>query len=137
MVWPQVESLSEAGPDVVTARLQREDSTAVIAGDGVHGTRACRRGRKENVKASYRVGVAPTAPSRPISWPSCRSGRSRHQGQQPFRRTARAAPEQLGEARTNAPLRIRTLDRVVSASTPTSREANFAGVSLAWAEPRL
>jgi hypothetical protein len=43
-------------------------------------------------------------------------------------------PEELGEARTNAPLRVRTLDRVVSVADHGDFAANFAGVSLARAD---
>ncbi|HET8951878.1 MAG TPA: hypothetical protein VFN44_15260, partial [Solirubrobacteraceae bacterium] len=133
--WSEVESLDVAGPHdrSYTARL-REDATAVVtAGDGRHGARLPTG--QENIRAHFRVGLgadgAMTAgqlamlPKRPFGIKGASNPSPAHDW---------AAPERLGEVRTNAPLRIRTLDRAVSTADHADFAADFAGVSLARAD---
>lgn len=133
--WPEVESLDAAEPDdrVVTARLREDGTAAVTAGDGRHGARL--PSGVENVRASYRVGLGADGalaagqlaqlPRRPLGIGGATNPAPTHDW---------AVPEELGEARTNAPLRVRTLDRVVSAADHADFAANFAGASLASAD---
>jgi hypothetical protein len=133
--WPEVESLDGVGPDdrVVTARIREDGTAAVTAGDGEHGARLPTGA--ENVRATYRVGVGADGalgagqlallPRRPLGISGVTNPAPAHDW---------AAPEQLGEARANAPLRVRTLDRVVSAADHGDFAADFAGVSLARAD---
>jgi predicted phage baseplate assembly protein len=133
--WPEVDTLAAAGPDdrVVTARLREGRTAAVSAGDGEHGARLPTG--VENVRAKYRVGIGADGaldagqlallPRRPLGISGVTNPAPTYDW---------AAPEELGEARTNAPLRVRTLDRVVSAADHGDFAANFAGVSLARAD---
>lgn len=133
--WNQVESLDAAGPTdrVVTARLREDGTAGIIAGDGVTGARLPTG--VENVIARYRVGLGVDGamkpgqlaqlPRRPLGIAGATNPAPAHDW---------AVPEQLGEARTNAPLRIRTLDRVVSVADHGDFAADFAGVSLARAD---
>jgi predicted phage baseplate assembly protein len=133
--WNTVESLDVAGPHdrAYTARL-REDATALVTtGDGRNGARLPTG--QENVRARFRVGLgadgAVTAgqlamlPRRPFGIKGATNPAPAHDW---------AVPEQLGEVRTNAPLRIRTLDRAVSTADHADFAADFAGVSLARAD---
>lgn len=133
--WSEVETLAAARANdrVVTARIREDGTAAVLAGDGEHGARLPTG--VENVRAKYRVGVGTDGdldagqlallPRRPLGISDVTNPGAAHDW---------AAPEQLGEARTNAPLRVRTLDRVVSAADHADFAANFAGVSLARAD---
>jgi predicted phage baseplate assembly protein len=133
--WPELESLDAVGPDgrVVTARIGEDGTAAVTAGDGKHGARLPTGA--ENVRATYRVGVGADGalgagqlallPRRPLGISAVTNPAPTHDW---------AVPEQLSEARTNAPLRVRTLDRVVSVADHSDFAADFAGVSLARAD---
>ncbi len=135
VLWDRIESLDLAGP---TARAlvvrANEDSTATVtAGDGVHGARLPTGA--ENVRATYRVGLGSEGamaggqltllPRRPYGIKAVTN---------PGRAHDWADPEPLGEARTNAPLRTRTLDRAVSVADHEDFAAGFAGVTLARAD---
>jgi hypothetical protein len=132
--WPELETAAAgAGDRVVQARIREDGTAAVIAGDGEHGARVPTG--VENVRARYRVGVGADGaldagqlaqlPRRPLGISDVTNPAATHDW---------AAPEPLGEARTNAPLRVRTLDRVVSTADHADFAANFAGVSLSRAD---
>jgi predicted phage baseplate assembly protein len=135
VVWEQVESLDEAGPTqrVVTARAREDGTVTVTAGDGVHGARLPTG--TENVKATYRAGIGADGalvagqltllPRRPLGIRGATNPGATHDW---------AAPEAITEARTNGPLRIRTLDRAVSIADHGDFAAGFAGVALARAD---
>jgi predicted phage baseplate assembly protein len=135
VVWQQVESLDTAGPDdrVVTVRAREDGTVTVTAGDGAHGARLPTGA--ENVRATYRAGIGADGalaagqlallPRRPFGVRAATNPGATHDW---------AAPEPLTEARTNAPLRIRTLDRAVSVADHGDFAAGFAGVALARAD---
>ena len=133
--WDAVDSLDLARPDdrVVTTRM-REDGTAVVtAGDGVTGARLPTG--SENVEASYRVGIGAAGalaggqltllPQRPFGIRSVTN---------PAPASGWADPESMAQARTNAPLRTKTLDRAVSVPDHQDFAAAYAGVGLARAD---
>jgi predicted phage baseplate assembly protein len=133
--WQEVASLADAGPgDRVYALRHEEDGSArLVLGDGVTGARAA--SGTENITAQHRVGigaagaVAPGGVSivvrRPLGIRAV---------QNPLSARDWAPAETLDEARTNAPLRIRTLDRAVSAADHEDVARAFAGVGPARAD---
>jgi predicted phage baseplate assembly protein len=135
VVWEQVESLDTASPDdrVVTVRAREDGTVTVTAGDGAHGARLPTGA--ENVTATYRAGIGADGalaagqlallPRRPFGVRAATN---------PGATRDWAAAEPLSEARTNGPLRIRTLDRAVSVADHGDFAAGFAGVALARAD---
>lgn len=135
LVWDQVESLDTAdGAQRVVAVRARDDGTVTVtAGDGGHGARLPTGG--ENVTATYRAGIGSDGalvagqlallPRRPLGIRAATNPGATHDW---------AAPEAIAEARTNAPLRIRTLDRAVSIADHGDFASGFAGVALARAD---
>ncbi len=133
--WVQRDTLDGAEPTerAYTARAEEDATVTVTFGDGVTGARLPTG--TENVRATYRVGIGATGalvagqlsllPRRPMGIRSVTNPAATHDW---------APPEALGEARTNAPLRIRTLDRAVSVADHEDFAAGFAGVSLARAD---
>jgi hypothetical protein len=133
--WDQVPSLDVAGPRdrVVAVRALDDWRVGVTAGGEGHGARLSTG--SENVRAVYRVGIgAPGAvragqlsllPRRPLGIRGAVNPAAAHDW---------APPEELGHARVNAPLRIRTLDRAVSVADHADFAADFAGVALSRAD---
>ena len=128
---------SRPGPSrVVTVRAREDGTVTVTAGDGVHGARLPTG--TENVKATYRVGIGADGalvagqltllPRRPLGIRGATNPGATHDW---------AAPEALTEARINAPLRIRTLDRAVSIADHGDFAAGFAGVGARPGRRRL
>ena len=140
--WAEVDGFADSGPRDRVYRLVREEGaregephppTSVVFGDGVHG--AIPPTGDENIVATYRAGLgaegaldagqlsllvrrphgvrAVTNPTATVDW---------------------APPETLEEARANAPQRVRTLDRAVSASDFADVARGFAGVGQAAAD---
>ena len=133
--WEAVSSLDGAGPrDRVLAVRAREDWTVdVTAGGEGHGARLPTGA--ENIEATYRVGIGATG--------ALRAGQLSLLPRRPFgvRGAVNPAPahdwapaETLPEARVNAPLRIRTLDRAVSVADHADFARDFAGVALSRAD---
>ena len=135
VVWEQVESLDRASPGdrVMTVRARDDGTVTVTAGEGVHGARLPTGA--ENIGAIYRAGIGAGGalaagqlallPRRPFGVRAVTNPGAAHDW---------ADPEPIGEARTNAPLRIRTLDRAVSVADHGDFAAGFAGVALARAD---
>jgi predicted phage baseplate assembly protein len=133
--WDEVESLDVAGPEdrVVAVRALDDGRVEVTGGGEDHGSRFSTG--SENVSATYRVGIgAPGAmragqlsllPRRPLGIRGAVNPGAAHDW---------APPEEIGQARTIAPLRIRTLDRAVSVADHADFAANFAGVALSRAD---
>jgi predicted phage baseplate assembly protein len=118
---------------VYVVRQDADGNTDVIFGDGVHGARLP-TGR-ENVRATYRVGIgddghaAPGQISLPVRKPL---GIARISN---LAASYDSAPrEDLEQARVNAPLRIRTLDRAVSVADYEDFARGYAGVGHARAD---
>lgn len=133
--WQQVESLDVSGPRdrAFTARGNEDATSTVTAGDGTHGARLPTG--SENVQAAYRVGIGSQGamvagqltllPRRPYGVKAVTNPADAHDW---------ADPEAIGQARTNAPQRTRTLDRAVSVADHEDFAAGFAGVTLARAD---
>ncbi|MGB9373821.1 MAG: hypothetical protein WCA82_06655 [Jiangellales bacterium] len=135
VTWAARDSLDAARPDerAYSARANDDATVTVTTGDGTNGARLPTG--TENVRATYRVGIGADGalvsgqlsllPRRPMGIKAVTNPAATHDW---------APPEALGEARTNAPLRTRTLDRVVSVADHDDFAAGFAGVSLARAD---
>ncbi len=135
VLWSQLDTLDGAGGSerVYTARANEDATVTVTTGDGVTGARLPTG--TENVRATYRVGIGETGalkagqlsllPRRPMGIKAVTNPADTHDW---------APAEALGEARTNAPLRTRTLDRAVSVADHEDFAAGYAGISLARAD---
>jgi predicted phage baseplate assembly protein len=134
VLWTEVPSLYPAGPHdrVYVVRIADDATATVIFGDGAHGARLPTG--QENVHARYRSGIGldglvdahalTLLPQRPL-------GVATVDNPLPF--TGGAAPETLAEARTNAPLTVLTLDRVVSLADYEDYARGFGGIAKARA----
>ncbi|MDO8144905.1 MULTISPECIES: baseplate J/gp47 family protein [unclassified Isoptericola] len=135
VAWREVPSLLDAGPhdQVYVLRLDAEGLGTVTFGDGAHGARL--PSGTENVRAVYRVGIGPdgAAGTGQVSLPV---RRPRGIGTVANLAPARdwAGPEDLGQARVNAPQRIRTLDRAVSVADHADFARAYSGVGRARAD---
>jgi hypothetical protein len=136
LLWEEVPSLYGAGPDdrVYITRRNDDGTTTVMFGDGIAGLRL--PNGQNNVTAVYRVGIGPDGDvdagsltvlqSRP---PGVRSAIN------PLPATGGAGPENLDSARSNAPLTVLTLDRIVSLEDYEDFASAFAGIGKAQAVP--
>lgn len=134
VLWTEVPSLYPAGPHdrVYVVRIADDATATVIFGDGVHGARLPTG--QENVHARYRSGIGPDGlvdahaltllPQRPLGVATVDNS---------LPTTGAAAPETLAEARTNAPLTVLTLDRVVSLADYEDYARSFGGIAKARA----
>ncbi|MEQ4208810.1 hypothetical protein [Actinopolymorpha sp. B9G3] len=135
VAWTEVESLDTAtGSDrVFVVRHGEDGAVRLVLGDGTHGARASTGA--ENVTATYRVGIGADGAAtpgqlslltrRPFGIRSVTNPGPAHDW---------APPETLADARRNAPLRIRTLDRAVSVADHEDFASGFAGVGTARAD---
>ena len=135
VLWTQVEDIGTAGPHdrVYQLKLDEDGASRIVLGDGVHGSRAPTGA--ENVVADYRVGIGASGsvkagqvvllPRRPV-------GVREVLNPTPSREWA--PEETLDEARTNAPQRVRTLDRAVSVADHEDVARAFPGVGVARAD---
>ncbi|KQR16000.1 hypothetical protein [Cellulomonas sp. Leaf334] len=134
VAWAQVESLLDAGPtDQVYVVRQSEDGVStVVFGDGLHGSRL--PSGAENVRATYRAGIgaAGVADAGAVMLP-VRRPRGIATVTNPAATHDWAPPEDLDGARTNAPQRIRTLDRAVSVADYADFARGYARVGRASA----
>lgn len=134
VLWTRVESLYAAGPHdrVYTLAHSETSCTEVVFGDGVRGARLPTG--NDNVVASYRRGLGldgevgaqllTLLQTRPIGLFAATN---------PAAASGAADPETLDDARRNAPLRMLTLDRLVSLSDYGDFARAFAGVGKARA----
>ena len=134
VLWTEVPSLYPAGPHdrVYVVRIADDATATVIFGDGAHGARLPTG--QENVHARYRSGIGldglvdPHAltllPQRPLGVATVDN---------PLPSSSAKAPETLDEARTNAPLTVLTLDRVVSLADYEDYARSFGGIAKARA----
>ena len=132
--WTEVPSLYPAGPQdrVFVVRIDDDAVATVIFGDGEHGARLPTG--QENVVARYRSGIGPggevgahtliVLPQRPPGVSSVDN---------PFPAGGASAPETLAEARSNAPLTVVTLDRVVAARDYEDFARAYGGIAKARA----
>jgi predicted phage baseplate assembly protein len=133
--WQEVESLLDAGPGdrVHVVRQDEDGNVRVILGDGVHGARPATG--TENVTATYRVGIgeAGAVAAGSVSL-LLRRPLGVREVTNPVAARDWAPPETLEEARTNAPQRVRTLDRAVSVADHADFTRGYAGVGPARAD---
>ncbi|MCP4127247.1 MAG: hypothetical protein GY753_09320 [Gammaproteobacteria bacterium] len=129
IAWTEVPSLYQQTADakVYTTRQQDNGLTVVMFGDGVHGARLP-TGR-DNISATYRVGIGLAGMvrktqlqllmSRPLGVKDVINPMAAENAQD---------PEDLDEARNNAPLTVLTLDRIVSVQDFEDFARAFAGI---------
>jgi len=133
--WDEVPSLYQAaaGDRVYVTRLADDGTATVELGDGsLHGARAPTGA--QNVGATYRVG---TGLAGLVEGGQISLLLTRPLGVQgvtnPAPPTGAADPEQLDDARRNAPLTVLTLERVVSLSDFEDFARSFGGIGKAQA----
>ena len=134
LLWSEKPTLYGAGPkDRVYALRQDDAARATIEfGDGVQGARLPTA--QNNVRLAYRKGLGTAGNlrsgqltqllTRPLGVKSATNANPATGGQD---------PEQLGQARQNAPLRVLTLDRAVSIRDYADFSRAFAGIAKAYA----
>ena len=132
--WDEVPFFYGHGPTerIYSTRLSDDGTTAVQFGDGVHGARLPTG--QENVRATYRKGVGTagnvkagqltTLLTRPLGLKA---------GQNPVPAVGGDDPEPRDAARQNAPLKVRTLDRVVSLLDYEDFARAYSGIAKALA----
>jgi len=126
---PSFEGLLKSDNAYLT-RTDNDSSTRVIFGDGTNGKLP--PSGFENIKARYRVGIGMVGQvgsdkltllmKRPLGVKSVTN---------PLAATGAADPEELDNARKNAPRTVLTLDRIVSAKDYADFARGFAGVGKA------
>jgi hypothetical protein len=117
---------------IYTARLDDDGNSVVQFGDGIHGARL--PSGQENVRATYRKGVGmagnvkagqlTTLLTRPLGLKGVLN---------PLPAVGGDDPEQRDAARDNAPLQVRTLDRVVSLLDYEDFARAYSGIAKALA----
>jgi len=134
VLWTEVPALFGHGPEeqIYTVRLSDDGKTRVIFGDGRNGARLPTG--TGNVRATYRQGIGlegevaagrlTLATTRPLGVRAVTN---------PADATGAAAPAKLADARQNAPLTVRTLDRAVSLEDLEDFSRAFAGIGKAQA----
>lgn len=134
--WREVPTLFGSGPDeqVYVTRLADDGATAVEFGDGITGARLPTGA--ENVRAIYRSGSGTAGLVRAGSLTMLMN---RPGGVtdvvNPLAADGGGDRERLADARTNAPLTVRTIDRVVSLRDYEDFARAFPGVAkahVAW-----
>ena len=132
--WTEVSSLYDRGPEehIYVTRLADDGTVTVIFGDGESGARLPTG--QENVKATYRTGTGVDGLlkadqlslliTRPLGVKSVIN---------PEATEGAADPQELENARENAPTTVLTLDRVVSQLDYEDFARNFSGIAKALA----
>ena len=134
VLWTEVPDLAGHNPRERVYRTWTDDAgtTVVQFGDGQTGARPPTG--QDNIRAVYRrgIGLAGLVPAdsltAPLSRPLGVTGVTN-----PLPAADAADPESLGEIRDNLPLRVMTLDRVVSLRDHEDFSRAFAGVRKALA----
>lgn len=128
--WKEVPSLYGQPPRarVFTTRRADDGTTTVHFGDGVNGARLPTG--QDNMVATYRHGLGTGGLVKPgqISLLMTRPVGLKDVVN-PDASTGAADPEQLDDARSNAPLTVLTLDRIVSLQDHEDFARAFAGIS--------
>jgi Baseplate J-like protein len=135
LLWQPVDSLYGRGPAERVYALAIDDQarTSLRFGDGAEGARL--PSGDHNVRATYRKGLGvagnvaagalTTLLSRPLGVAGATNPQAAGGGQD---------PERNDEARANAPLAVRTLDRAVSIRDYRDFARTFAGIAKAHAQ---
>jgi predicted phage baseplate assembly protein len=134
LLWKEVQTLYGHGPDghIYIIRIDDDGKTTVQFGDGYTGARLP-TGR-ENVRATYRKGIGlgglvkagqlKLLMTRPLGAKDVIN---------PLDTEGADDPETLGLARINAPLKVLTLDRIVSLKDYEEFARSFTGIAKALA----
>jgi predicted phage baseplate assembly protein len=132
ILWSEVSSLYPLRPDDqnYVVRLGEDGKSTIIFGDGKHGARLPTG--SNNVIARYRSGIGldgevkestlTMLASRPLGVKGATN---------PVAATGADDPEKMDNARQNAPLTVRTLDRIVSLPDYEDFALAFAGIGKA------
>jgi hypothetical protein len=132
--WLEKPALFGAAPDdqIYTVRRTNDGQTDLFFGDGVQGSRLPTG--TSNVVATYRSGIGlggqvaagtlSLLTNRPLGVRAVNN---------PLAAAGAADPAQIDDARQNAPLTVRTIDRVVSVTDVEDFARSFAGVGKAQA----
>lgn len=135
VLWREVPSLYQRSPrdPVYMTRIADNRAVTITMGDGISGTRLPTG--LENVTATYRSGIGLAGlvgaerlsllKTRPLGIAAVTN---------PLPATGAADPESMAEARTSAPLTVRTLDRIVSLQDYEDFARAFAGIGKARAD---
>jgi hypothetical protein len=134
LLWAESSSLYPLGPrdEGYIVRIGDDGKATVVFGDGKHGARL--PSGSNNVVATYRTGIGldgevdagtlTMLSSKPLGVKSATN---------PIAASGADDPEKLDNARANAPLTVRTLDRIVSLADYEDFARAFAGVGKAQA----
>lgn len=134
--WKEEPSLYELNGDARAyfVRIDNDAGASVIFGDGKKGARLPTG--SENVVATYRSGIGPEGE---VAAGALSLLKKRPLGirevSNPLPATGAAGPEQLESARSNAPLKVVTMDRIVSLRDFEDFARAFAGIGKARAMP--
>ena len=134
LAWQEVPSLfgAAAADQDYFVRLADDGTTAVTFGDGATGARL--PSGAQNVTATYRTGIGLDGN---VDAGSLTLMQSRPPGiravMNPLATSGAAGPEELDGARQNAPLKVLTLDRIVSLDDYENFARAFAGIGKAQA----
>ena len=113
-------------------RIDDDSNTYITFGDGKKGARLPTG--IENITATYRNGIGPEGE---VSAGSLTLLQSRPPGirsvTNPLAASGAQSPEQLSDARRNAPVTVQTLDRIVSLQDFENLARSFAGIGKAQA----
>ena len=113
-------------------RIDDDSKTYITFGDGKNGARLPTG--IENITATYRNGIGPEGE---VSAGSLTLLQSRPLGIRsvinPLAASGAQSPEQLSDARRNAPVTVQTLDRIVSLQDYEDLSRSFAGIGKAQA----
>ena len=134
LAWSETPTLYGLGPHDERYVLRVDDSqrAAVIFGDGLSGSRLPTG--QENVIATYRSGLGPDGNVKADALTLLQTRPLGIRGvTNPLRAEGGTAPESLDDARSNAPLTVLTLDRVVSLQDYEDFARAFAGIAKAQA----
>jgi hypothetical protein len=114
-------------------RIDDDGKTHITFGDGKKGARLPTG--IENITATYRNGIGPEGE---VSAGSLTLLQSRPPGVRsvtnPLAASGAESPEQLSDARRNAPVTVQTLDRIVSLQDFENLSRSFAGIGKAQAQ---
>lgn len=135
LLWNELPSLYEAAPGqhAYTTRIDNEARMTVQFGDGEHGARL--PSGTMNVTASYRSGIGPDGEVAAHTLTMLRAMPLGLRGVDNVLPASGAqGPEQLDDARTNAPLTLLAFERVVSLSDYQDFARAFPGIGKARAD---
>jgi predicted phage baseplate assembly protein len=136
VLWREVATLQGQPGDaqVFTLRLDDDGATRVSFGDGRHGARL--PSGEENVAGVYRSGLGPAGN---VGADSLQLLQTRPLGirevTNPLPASGAAPRDEVEQARHNAPVRVRTLGRIVSLSDFNDFARTFAGISKVRCQP--